>query len=46
MHIFLRLWLLEANPPIQAREQAAAKDRLVAQAHRRAAEHLYDGSTR
>ncbi|MET8093502.1 hypothetical protein [Micromonospora sp. NPDC005220] len=35
-----------AGPPIQAREQAAAKDRLLAQARRRATEHLYDGPTR
>ncbi|MEU8257289.1 hypothetical protein AB0C06_23820 [Micromonospora inaquosa] len=54
MHVVLRLRLLEAGPlavelagpPIRAREQAAANDRLLAQARRRAAEHLCDGPTR
>ncbi|MEU7946328.1 hypothetical protein AB0C50_16765 [Micromonospora taraxaci] len=31
-----------AGPRIQEREQAAAKDRLLEQARRRAAEHRYD----
>ncbi|MET7950269.1 hypothetical protein [Micromonospora sp. NPDC005324] len=35
-----------AGPRHQEREQAAAKDRLLIQARRRAAEHRYDGLNR
>ncbi|MFG1913244.1 hypothetical protein [Micromonospora sp. NPDC048898] len=54
MHIVLKLRQLLAGeaatppvgPPIQARERAAAQERVLAQARQRQTAHLRDGLTR